>query len=59
MPVGTKGFDNEIRGHSTMSEATKEKLYWCSGLSLKEYFGIETPQTITEVLNAMEEKLVV
>lgn len=43
----------------TMSQATKEKLSWCSSLGLKEYFGGETPQTLTEVLNAIEEKLAI
>jgi hypothetical protein len=41
----------------TMSQATKEKLSWCSNLGLKEHFGGETPKTLTEVLNAIEEKL--
>ncbi len=41
----------------TMSQATKEKLSWCSSLGLKEHFGGETPKTLTEVLNAIEEKL--
>jgi 3-hydroxyisobutyrate dehydrogenase-like beta-hydroxyacid dehydrogenase len=41
----------------TMSEATKEKLYWCTNLGLKEYFGGETPQSLSEVLNAIDEKL--
>lgn len=43
----------------TMSQATKEKLSWCSSLGLKEYFGGETPKTLTEVLNAIEEKLAI
>ena len=42
---------------STMSQATKEKLYWCSGLGLKEYFGGETPKTLAEVMSAIEEML--
>lgn len=41
---------------STIAHATKEKLTWCSRLGLKEYFASEMPQTLSEVLNAMDEK---
>jgi len=41
----------------TMSQATREKLYWCSSLGLKEYFGGETPKTLAEVMSAIEEML--
>ncbi|MFB3887717.1 MAG: DUF1932 domain-containing protein [Thermodesulfobacteriota bacterium] len=40
----------------TMTEATRKKLEWCSGLGLKEYFGGEMPETLKEVLDAIEQK---
>lgn len=42
---------------STISRATMKKLHWCSSLGLKEHFGGELPETLDEVLNAIEEKL--
>jgi 3-hydroxyisobutyrate dehydrogenase-like beta-hydroxyacid dehydrogenase len=41
---------------STMSEATLEKLRWCSNMGLKEYFAGEAPKSIEEVVRAIEEK---
>jgi len=40
----------------TMTEATRSKLQWCSGLGLKEHFKGEIPETLEEVLEAIEQK---
>ncbi len=40
----------------TMTEATRSKLEWCSRLGLKEEFGGDMPETLYEVLEAMEQK---
>ena len=37
-----------------MSHAAMEKLRWCAGFGLRERFGGELPQTLNEVLQAME-----
>jgi 3-hydroxyisobutyrate dehydrogenase-like beta-hydroxyacid dehydrogenase len=37
-----------------MSRATMEKLLWCAGFGLRERFGGELPQTLSEALRAME-----
>lgn len=42
---------------ATMTQATKEKLIWCSRLGLKEHFGGELPETINEVLEVIEKKI--
>jgi len=39
-----------------MSQATEAKLKWCSQLGLKEYFGGEIPETLIEVLDAVDGK---
>jgi 3-hydroxyisobutyrate dehydrogenase-like beta-hydroxyacid dehydrogenase len=39
---------------STMTQATQDKLEWCSGLGLQEYFKGEIPETLDEVLEALE-----
>ena len=40
----------------TMTEATRSKLQWCSDLGLKEHFKGEMPETMEEVLEAIEQK---
>lgn len=42
---------------ATMSQATKEKLAWCSRLGLRDYFGGEIPQKLSEVLDAIDGKI--
>lgn len=44
----------EINVSCTMSEATQSKLQWCSELRLKEFFKGEPPNTLKEVLAAIE-----
>ncbi len=45
---------DSLEVESSMSRATREKLLWCSGLHLKEYFGGEAPNNIQEVLEAFK-----
>jgi 3-hydroxyisobutyrate dehydrogenase-like beta-hydroxyacid dehydrogenase len=40
----------------TMTEATRNKLEWWSRLGLKEHFGGDMPETLDEVLEAIEQK---
>jgi len=47
----------EMNVPSTMSQATKAKLEWCKDLGLKEYFAGETPETLNDVFDAIDEKL--
>jgi len=42
---------------ATMAQATKQKLAWCSDLGLREKFGGEIPETLNQVLDAIEEKM--
>lgn len=42
---------------ATMTQATKEKLEWCSRLGLKEQFAGEIPETLDEVLEAIDKKI--
>jgi len=42
---------------ATMTQATKEKLIWCSRLGLREHFGGELPETVNEVLEVIEKKI--
>ena len=41
---------------SAMSEATREKLNWCSQMKLGEHFGGVIPDSLDEILDIMEEK---
>ena len=40
----------------TMTEATRNKLQWCSRLGLKEHFGGDMPETLDDVLEAIEQR---
>ena len=40
----------------TMTEATRNKLEWCSRLGLKDYFGGDMPEKLEDVLEAMDQK---
>jgi 3-hydroxyisobutyrate dehydrogenase-like beta-hydroxyacid dehydrogenase len=46
----------ELGVPGTMTEATRDKLEWCSRLGLKEYFGGDIPEKLEDVLEAMEQK---
>ena len=47
---------SEIGVDSTMSEATKKKLQWCSDLNMRNYFNGEPPKTLDDVLKGFENK---
>ena len=41
---------------SVMASATKNKLEWCSRMELAEYFNHEMPDTLKEILDAIDLK---
>lgn len=41
---------------SVMSSATREKLKWCSRMELADHFGGDMPDSLNEILDAMDER---
>jgi hypothetical protein len=41
---------------STMAAAAKEKLEWCSKMNLREHFVGDSPDSLEEILDILEEK---